>query len=220
MIKSINCKFPHQNLTEIYYNIGRAFPFTAQRFPDGRVSDWYRNQYVEVVRVVPQGKYGKYGKVLGFYYRNGEGADSCTDNFEQCWCTKNETEPQPITCCGCGSWSLIDILGERITDTIKVLVLDDILEFGKYKSKSLKDVITNDWQYVKWTISESQHLYIDVDKVLEYHMENRLTLAPDDVMNFGKYKGKSISEVYKIDPQYLIWLSQNNDSFNLDGEKV
>lgn len=48
LIDAVNCKYPHQNLTEIYYNIGRALPFTAQRFPDGRVSDWYRNQYVEV----------------------------------------------------------------------------------------------------------------------------------------------------------------------------
>lgn len=51
LVDAVNCKYPHQNLTEIYYNIGRALPFTAQRFPDGRVSDWYRNQYVEVVRV-------------------------------------------------------------------------------------------------------------------------------------------------------------------------
>ncbi|WP_367379489.1 hypothetical protein [Segatella copri] len=38
-------------------------------------------------------------------------------------------------------------------------------------------------------------------------------------MSFGKYKGKSIEEVCKTDRQYLIWLSQNNDSFNLDWEK-
>lgn len=43
LVDAVNCKYPHQNLTEIYYNIGRALPFTAQRFPDGRVSDWYRN---------------------------------------------------------------------------------------------------------------------------------------------------------------------------------
>lgn len=61
LIDAVNCKYPHQNLTEIYYNIGRALPFTAQRFPDGRVSDWYRNQYVEVVQVKPHGKGGSMG---------------------------------------------------------------------------------------------------------------------------------------------------------------
>lgn len=64
LIDAVNCKYPHQNLTEIYYNIGRALPFTAQRFPDGRVSDWYRNQYVEVVRVEPHGRGGKSWKCI------------------------------------------------------------------------------------------------------------------------------------------------------------
>lgn len=32
LVDAVNCKYPHQNLTEIYYNIGRALPFTAQRF--------------------------------------------------------------------------------------------------------------------------------------------------------------------------------------------
>ena len=45
LIDAVNCKFPHNNIMELYYNIGRALPFTAQRFPDGRVSDWYRSQY-------------------------------------------------------------------------------------------------------------------------------------------------------------------------------
>lgn len=54
LIDAVNCKFPQNNLIELYYNIGRALPFTAQRFPDGRVSDWYRNQYVQVVKVEPR----------------------------------------------------------------------------------------------------------------------------------------------------------------------
>ena len=45
LIDAVHCKFPQNNLTEIYYNIGRILPFTAQRFPDGRVSDWYRDVY-------------------------------------------------------------------------------------------------------------------------------------------------------------------------------
>ena len=66
LVDAVNCKYPHQNLTEIYYNIGRALPFTAQRFPDGRVSDWYRNQYVEVVRVEPHGRGGSLEMYLVF----------------------------------------------------------------------------------------------------------------------------------------------------------
>ena len=191
LVDAVNCKYPHQNLTEIYYNIGRALPFTAQRFPDGRVSDWYRNQYVEVVRVEPHGRGGKFGNVFGFYYRNGERADAYENDPEHSWCTKDDTEPQPIPCCGCGSWRLLDIIGEKTTESVKVLGLDDKIGFGKYKDMTLKEVIIKDWQYVKWAIIDSQHFYTD-DKVLEYHMENRPTLGPNDIMSFGKYKGKSI----------------------------
>ncbi len=51
-------------------------------------------------------------------------------------------------------------------------------------------------------------------------MDNRLTLGSNDIMSFGRCKGKSIEEVCKTDRQYLIWLLQNNDSFNIDWEKI
>lgn len=38
LVDAINCKFPQNNIMELYYDIGRVLPFTAQRFPDGRVS--------------------------------------------------------------------------------------------------------------------------------------------------------------------------------------
>lgn len=215
LINAVNCKYPHQNLTELYYNIGRALPFIAQRFPDGRVSDWYRNQYVEVVRVQPHGKNGKYGKVFGFYYRNGIRADAREDDPENSWCTELETEPQPIPCCGCGSWFLLDILGEQTAEPIKILSLDDKLGFGKYKELPLKSVIEQDWQYVKWAV-DSGHLCTDIDKLIEYHMEHRPTLKANDIINFGKYKGKTLKEIYEIDAPYLMWLSHNNDSFNIN----
>ena len=85
LIEAINCKFPQNNIMELYYNIGRVLPFTAQRFPDGRISDWYRNQYVQVVRVEPKGKYGKYGKAFGFYYRSGVREDSCENDPDNSW---------------------------------------------------------------------------------------------------------------------------------------
>ena len=91
LVDAINCKYPHNNIMELYYNTGRALPFTAQRFPDGRVSDWYRNQYVEVVRVEPRGKFGKYGKAFGFYYRNGVREDAWENDPEHSWCKKTDT---------------------------------------------------------------------------------------------------------------------------------
>lgn len=34
-------------------------------------------------------------------------------------------------------------------------------------------------------------------------------------MPWGKYKGHRISHIVKIDPQYLMWLSNNSSEFNL-----
>lgn len=133
LVDAVNCKYPHQNLTEIYYNIGRALPFTAQRFPDGRVSDWYRNQYVEVVRVEPHGRGGKFGNVFGFYYRNGERADAYENDPEHSWCTKDDTEPQPIPCCGCGSWMLFDYTSNEALhlSAAEVNIFRDVLSMIK-----------------------------------------------------------------------------------------
>lgn len=215
LVDAINCKFPHSNLIELYYNVGRALPFTAQRFPDGRVSDWYRSQYVEVVKVEPHGQYGKYGKVYGFYYRNGERADS-SDVEDICWCKKDDTEPQEIPNCGCGSWALLEILGEPTSEPVKVLGLEDLIDFGKYKGHKLKEIVKSDWQYIKWAILGSQRLFADVKAIVDYHEDNMPKLKPTDVMTFGKYKGHSLSEVFMKDHQYLRWLEGNNSSFRVD----
>ena len=58
LIKKINKKGLHNSLISIYYDIGRVLPFRAQRFPDGRISDYYKSQYVEVHEVKPGGKGG------------------------------------------------------------------------------------------------------------------------------------------------------------------
>lgn len=220
LVDAINCKFPQNNIMELYYDIGRVFPFTAQRFPDGRVSDWYRNQYVQVVRVEPHGRFGKYGTAYGFYYRNGERADS-SDSPELCWCKKDDTEPQPIPNCGCGSWALLEIQGEGAKEhEVKVLGLDDVFTFGKYKNKTIREVIDADWNYVKWAIIESQRLLADIDSIIEYHRSNLKTLQPDDLITFGKYRGKTLQSVYNDDVQYLKWMESQNPDFIIDWEKL
>jgi len=220
LVDSINCKFPHNNIIELYYEIGRALPFTCQRFPDGRVSDWYRNQYVEVVKVEPQGKFGKYGKAYGFYYRGGKREDACENDPEHSWCKKDDKEPQEIPNSGCGSWALIDIIGEPTVEAVKLLSLDDRIGFGKYKEKTLREVIDADWQYVKWAALESQRLHVNVEEIIEYHNSILVKKQPSDIMPFGKYKGKTLQEIADEDMQYLRWLEERDESFVIDWEKL
>ena len=159
LIKAINSKGLRNSLISIYYNIGRALPFRAQRFPDGRVSDWYRSQFVEVHSVKPSGKGGKYGDAYGFYYRNGERADAWENDPEGSWCKIDDTQPQGIPCGACGSWVLLDILGEQTDKPTKIYALDDTLEFGKHKGKTLREVIKGDWSWVEWAIDQSEHFF-------------------------------------------------------------
>lgn len=219
LIKAIREKGLHNSLISIYYNIGRALPFTAQRFPDGRVSNWYKSQYVEVHKIMPSGKGGKYGDALGFYYRNGERANS-SDDISYSWCKIDDTEPQPVPCAACGSWVLLDILGEPTHEPTKVYGLEDVLERGKHKGEKVIDVVHKDWNWIKWADEESDCFFFDIEAVWEEHMKDVQILRADDTMPFGKYQDKTIREIAEENPNYLIWVNDNSESVVIDIESL
>ena len=39
---------------------------------------------------------------------------------------------------------------------------------------------------------------------------------PEDIINFGKYKGKSFDEIADIEPSYILWLSEHVDGINFN----
>ncbi len=219
LIDAINQKGLHNSLISIYYNIGRALPFTAQRFPDGRVSTWYKSQYVEVHNVEPTGKVGKYGNAYGFYYRNGEREDNSNSETYN-WCKKDETVPQAIPNSACGSWVLLDILGEATTEPTKVYDVNDVLEKGKYKGMTVAEVIHKDWKWILWAVEVSEQFFFDLDAVIEERKKNIKILHPDDVLTFGKYKEKTIRHIADIDYPYLLWLDNNSEDFIIDFEEL
>ena len=216
LIDAINSKGLRNSLISIWYNIGRVTPFRAQRFPDGRVSDWYRNQFVEVHSVKPGGAGGKYGNAYGFYYRNGERADAWENDKEHSWCKLEDTEPQEVPCGACGSWVLLDILGEPTTEPIKVYGLNDVLDFGKHKGKTLQEVISSDWGWIEWAADSSDRFYFDIDALIEERKKTIKKLLPDDVITFGKYKGQTIRYIFDNDKNYLRWLIENTTDFIID----
>lgn len=190
LIRKVNRNGLRNSLISIYYDIGRVFPFRAQRFPDGRISDYYKSQYVEVYEVKPSGKGGKYGNAYGFYYRNGERADENEIDPEQGWCKKSDATPQCIPCAACGSWVLLDILDDPKAEPAKLIGINDVLEMGKYKGRTLAE---------------------ERSKNLEsLHIEGR---HPDDILTFGKYKGKTIRYIAENDIEYLKWATLNIRDF-------
>lgn len=44
--------------------------------------------------------------------------------------------------------------------------------------------------------------------------------ALDDLMPFGKYKGKHLAEIYYVDPFYMLWLANKFESTNPRYERV
>jgi len=201
------------NITTIYYNIGRALPFIVQRFPDGYVSDWYRSQHVEVHRVEPGGVGGRFGNAYGFYFRNGIRED-CH------WCKKEDTEPQLIQCCGCGSWVLLNILGEPTVEPAKIYGLQDELDFGKHKGETVEEVVHSDFAWIKWAIVNSDHFLCDVEEIIEEHQKDVKALQPNDILAFGKYKGLSLKEAFDKDEKYVLWLAHNVPDVEIDFSKL
>lgn len=114
---------------------------------------------------------GKYGEALGFYLRKGERADSD-------WCSKEETEPQLIPCCGCGGWSLVRVIGKPTVEATEkkpatVLNPDDILSFGKYKGRKLIDVYLENHQYLQWAETNVKNFLVNWQALMRVHRELR-----------------------------------------------
>lgn len=54
---------------------------------------------------------------------------------------------------------------------------------------------------------------VPLDKIFPIHKAN-------DILAFGKYKGKSLGEIYKIDNKYLHWLETTDRFFKIDFEEL
>lgn len=56
----------------------------------------------------------------------------------------------------------------------------------------------------------------------EFHYKRpppkRLPLYKNNIMSFGKYKGRYVKEVLISDPAYLIWVEYNSYNFTLSKE--
>ena len=95
--------YPHDNIFNIYYNIGKRTPFLVKRCELGlarssseeRRIDPNRDRTFLVETVKPRGKYGKaYGKC----FVNGRPDDSYR---QECY---PDIKDEEIPCAGCGEW--------------------------------------------------------------------------------------------------------------------
>lgn len=117
-----------ENIFDIWRFLGKGTPFIVRR------NGWFHLSY-KVTKVVPKGKYGE-----AFGYRLTDG------KYEV-----DTPQEEPIDCCGCGNWELIESLIENV-ETLQWSSLDanNNLTFGKYKGMNAEDIKTKDEDYFKW----------------------------------------------------------------------
>ena len=161
--------YPHDNIFNIYYNIGKRTPFLVKRCELGlarssseeRRIDPNRDRTFLVESVKPRGKYGKaYGKC----FVDGKPDDSYR---QECYPNIKDEE---IPCAGCGEWVLIEVPGVSLDDIFPIHKADEVLMFGKYKGKSLSDIYKEDCQYLHWLESTDRFFKIDFEELKRlYH---------------------------------------------------
>ena len=117
-----------ENIFDIWRFLGKGTPFIVRR------NGWFHLSY-KVTKVIPKGKYGE-----AFGYRLTDG------KFEV-----DTPQEEPIGCCGCGNWELIENLIEDV-DALQWNCLDanNNLTFGKYKGMNVEDIKDKDEGYFKW----------------------------------------------------------------------
>ena len=192
--------YPHDNIFNIYYNIGKRTPFLVKRCELGLVRssteerridpNQDRTFLVEVVK--PRGKYGKaYGKC----FVNGKPDDTYR---QECYPNIKDEE---IPCAGCGECVSLD-------EIFPMHKADEILMFGKYKGKSFGEIYKIDYQYLYWLETTDRFFKIDFKELKQLYpdIEERTNISIGDRnIDFGKYKGKTFNDI-KNDVPYLEWL--------------
>lgn len=199
--------YPHDNIFNIYYNIGKRTPFLVKRCELGLVRssteerridpNQDRTFLVEVVK--PRGKYGKaYGKC----FVNGKPDDTYR---QECY---PDIKDEEIPCAGCGEWVLIDVPGVPLDEIFPIHKADEVLMFGKYKGKSFGEIYKIDNQYLYWLETTDRFFKIDFEELKQLYpdVEERTNIfIGNRSVDFGKYKGKTFNAI-KNDVPYLEWL--------------
>ncbi len=222
--------YPRDNIFNIYYNIGRRLPFQVKRCKQGlAISRDEETMYSQmgrsfiVERVQLQGKYGKaYGKCLVDGKPNDEYRELYYPNIKD----------EEIPCAGCGEWILIDVPGVDMNEIFPYHTPDYVMEFGKYKGKTINEIYCHDPKYIYWLLENDHYFKVDFDKLLnipedsqnkQIIIENEINrvfpkTTPDDLITFGKYKGKSFRDVFAFDANYINWILRNNTTLDIDIE--
>jgi len=78
-----------------------------------------------------------------------------------------------------------------------------MIDFGKYKGKTIVELSKTDFSYCKWLSSQPSVS----DEIKEY-INNNVNVN-DYIMRWGRHKGKTVSYIKANDTKYMKWLLAN-----------
>lgn len=53
-----------------------------------------------------------------------------------------------------------------------VYSLDDVIDFGKYKNKTIREIIDDDPDYIEWALDETDNFGFDLDLEAYYYYQD------------------------------------------------
>ncbi|GMF14344.1 unnamed protein product [Phytophthora fragariaefolia] len=80
------------------------------------------------------------------------------------------------------------------------------LTFGKYKGQSIEEVYASDPGYCRMHNQPSLNISDDIKIFLHSKFLNN---DNSYMMTWGKYKGKSLKQISRMDPNYIDWLRKS-----------
>ena len=83
---------------------------------------------------------------------------------------------------------------------------NEIIQFGKFKGKQIRDIIINEPNYSKWCLSQP---FIESYPEIKQILDNEFKDKNEHFLNFGKYRNKSLAWIRENDIKYIDYLKKN-----------
>ena len=93
-------------------------------------------------------------------------------------------------------------------------ILMEIMPFGKHKGKRIQEVAVNERRSLAYMLET-----FDLDQDLRYSFEYYYDKMKDQaslIIGFGKYKGKSPSDIVNEDRSYLEWMHNKAENIAVE----
>lgn len=87
--------------------------------------------------------------------------------------------------------------------------MSSVLNFGKYKNKSIEDVYAIDQGYARWLLNQEM-LLSDKEDIKAFLSKKFDSNDKSYLLTWGKHKNRTIKWIHEQDKQYFSWLSGND----------